>query len=126
MYYTHMHTHTLTQDQEGGVPKLGHRTVWQFHPSPAKSSTSLAQEHDLMALKSSQGPARTQSLSGGGEQFWPEIPKDDDDADQPLSYVEFKNFVLRSVFDKYDPNESGYISAEELKAVARSHCSPQT
>jgi hypothetical protein len=46
---------------------------------------------------------------------------DADDADKPLSYIEFKNFVLRSLFDKYDPNESGYISAEELKAVAGSH-----
>ena len=57
------------------MPELGHRTVWQFHPSPAKSSTSLAKEHDLMALKSSQGLARTQSLSGGGEQFWPKMPE---------------------------------------------------
>ena len=38
--------------------------------------------------------------------------------DEAISFEEFKNFALREAFDEYDSNESGYISAEELRSLA--------
>jgi len=48
----------------------------------------------------------------------------DEDEEESVSFEEFKNFALREAFDKYDSNDSGYISAEELRSVARSQASP--
>ena len=48
----------------------------------------------------------------------------DEDEEESVSFEEFKNFALREVFDKYDSNDSGYISAAELRSVARSQASP--
>jgi len=43
---------------------------------------------------------------------------DDDEEEATVSFEEFKNFALREAFSKYDSNDSGYISAEELRSAA--------
>jgi len=97
-----------------------------------EAKAKAAEDKEGGVYKEDTGDKEDEEDEGGGhdeagaddaaDQAAPEDDAEDHDGDDQeeatVSFEEFKNFALREAFSKYDSNDSGYISAEELRSAA--------